>query len=467
VKQSPIVCVSKSYTANWPRSRTGEQLMMWEVPTDFPPGDWATRALRYGVAVLGLFIALGLVGCGGKSAPQAPPPPAVTVAHPVQKEVVEWDTYTGYLEAPESVNVAARVSGLITDVPFVEGSIVKKGDLLFVIDDRPFKADLDAKVADQQKAEAQLALDIITFNRVQGLQQSQAISQQDLDNAKANVDKDNASVAGAMAAVESSRLNLEWCKVLSPIDGRVSKKLVTAGNLVNGGQGQATLLTTIESVTPMYCYVDVDEHSVLKYQKLSGDKNFPCARNGKVPCYVQLSNESGFPHAGYIDFVDNHVDPTTGTLVVRGVLDNSDGLLTPGFFARLCIPGSGRYSTLLVPDTAIGNDQNQRIVLVVNDSNGVEARVVQVGALFGGLRSIVSGLEQGDWVITNGQMHARPGATVAPTEEAIPVDLAAFSDPGSGLAKIVPTTGAISPDEATISAPATEPSTQPTTGNRP
>ena len=300
----------------------------------------------------------------------------------------------------------------------------------------------------------------------EGLQKDSAVSQQDIDNAKANMDQADAAVAGAKAAVESSRLNLEWCRVLSPIDGRVSNKLVTVGNLVNGGQGQATLLTTIESVTPMYCYVDVDEHSVLKYQKLAFEKKLVNSRDGKVPCYVQLSNESGFPHEGYIDFVDNHVDPTTGTLVVRGVLENRSGLLTPGFFARLCIPGSGRYSTLLVPDTAIGNDQSQRTVLVVNNQNGVEARVVQLGALFGGLRSIVSGLKPDDRVIINGQMHARPGMTVAPTEQTIQVDSAAFSDPGSAVAQTIPTTEAISRAERRFGR-IRRPSTQPTTGNGP
>jgi membrane fusion protein, multidrug efflux system len=449
------------------RFSSGEPLSMTEMKKDFPWGDCAKKMRMYGIAVLTALIGVGVFGCGGKPPASEAPPPAVTVAHPVQKDVIEWDTYTGYLQAPESVNLAARVSGLITEAPFVEGSIVNKGDLLFVIDDRPFKADLDAKLAAQQVAEAQQKIAKITYGRLQGLRKDNAVSQQDIDNAKASIDQADATVAGAKAAVESSRLNLEWCKVLSPINGRVSKKLVTVGNLVNGGQGQATLLTTIESVTPMYCYVDVDEHSVLKYQKVAVERNFISDRNGKVPCYVQISNESGFPHEGFIDFADNHVDPTTGTLVLRGVLDNGSGLLTPGFFARLCIPGSGRYATLLVPDTAIGNDQNQRIVLVVNNENSVQARVVQVGALFGGLRSIVSGLNPDDLVIINGQMHARPGATVAPTVETIQVDSAAFSDPGSAVAPTIPTTEAISSPQTMNAAPATEPSTQPTTGNIP
>jgi RND family efflux transporter MFP subunit len=442
-----------------------DHLIMSKTTQDSGPGDGAKRLREYGLAVLAVVIAIGLCGCDSKSpAAQASPPAAVTVAYPVQKEVTEWDTYTGYLEAPESVSLAARVSGLITEAPFVEGSIVKKGDLLFVIDDRPFKADLDAKLAAQQVAEAQQAVARVTYDRLDKLRTDNAVSQQDLDNAKASIDQAVAAVAGAKAAVESSQLNLEWCKVLSPINGRVSNKLVTVGNLVNGGQGQATQLTTIESVTPMYCYVDIDEHSVLKYQKLAFEKKLVSARDGKVPCYVGLSNESGFPHEGFIDFVDNHVDPTTGTLRERGVLENNSGMLTPGFYARLCIPGSGQYQTMLVPDTAIGSDQNERIVLVVNDQNVVEARMVQMGALFGSLRSVVTGLKPNDRVIINGQMHARPGAPVAPTLEAIQIDSGAFSEPWSGGAGTIPTTEAI-PEEPTN--PATQPSTQSTTGNGP
>jgi len=204
---------------------------------------------------------------------------------------------------------------------------------------------------------------------------------------------------------------------------------------------------------------------VLKYQKLAFEKKLVSARDGKVPCYVGLSNEIGYPHDGFIDFVDNHIDPTTGTLRERGILENNSGLLTPGFFARLCIPGSGQYQTMLVPDTAIGSDQNQRIVLVVNDQNVVEARVVQMGALFGALRSVLSGLKPEDRVIINGQMHARPGAPVAPTEQTIQIDSAAFSDPGSGGARTIPSTEETSPGETAN--PAAEPSTQPTTGNNP
>jgi RND family efflux transporter MFP subunit len=399
------------------------------------------------VTRLSVLIVLGLGGCGGKPSQTQPPPPAVTVANPAVREVVEWDTYTGYLEAPESVNVAARVSGLIVDTPFVEGSIVKKGDLLFEIDQRPFKADLDAKVADEQKAEAQRALAKVTLDRLLTLAPNNAVSQQSVDDAKATLDQDDAAVAGAKAAVETSQLNLEWCKVVSPIDGRVSNKLVTVGNLVNGGAGQATLLTTIQSVDPIYCYVDVDEHSVLKYQKLAVEKKRVSARDARIPCFLQLSNEEGYPHAGVVDFVDNHVDPTTGTMRARGVFPNPTGLLTPGYFASLRVAGSGRYQTLLVPDSAVGSDQSEKILLLVNKENVVVPRIVQFGALFGDLRSIVNGLGADDRVIINGQMHARPGATVSPTMADIPVSPSLFPDTAP-------------PATQALAGPATDPATR-------
>ncbi|HEY4234812.1 MAG TPA: efflux RND transporter periplasmic adaptor subunit [Lacipirellulaceae bacterium] len=421
------------------------------------------------VAILISLIVTGLVGCHGKGpSAAAPPPPDVSVAYPVQKDVVEWDTYTGYLQAPDVANVAARVSGLIVEVPFEEGSIVKRGDLLAKIDDRPFKADLDSKQADQQKAEAALAIATVTYQRLVGLQKgnSGAVSQQDLDNAQATVEQTKAAVEGAKAAVESSRLNLEWCRVLSPIDGRVSYKWVTVGNLVNGGAGQATLLTTVQSVSPVYCYVDVDEHSVLKYQKLAAERALLSVRDGKVPCYVQLGNETGFPHKGVIDFLDNHVDATTGTLRMRGILENDTGTLIPGLFARLSVPGSGRYHAVLVPDTAIGNDQSQQNVLVVDKDNKVSARPVTLGATFGELRSVVSGISADDRIVVNGQMHARPGSVVAPIEVQIKVDESAFADPGAEVAGTSSTTDANSSGSAASASARSIPSARTATGTR-
>jgi RND family efflux transporter MFP subunit len=368
----------------------------------------------------------------------APPPPDVSVALPVTKDVVEWDTYTGHLQAPEMVNVVARVSGLIMDMPFREGAMVKKGDVLAVIDERPFKAELDSKEAELQKAQAALKIANVTFNRLSHLKQNTAgaVSQQDVDNAEAIVSQNRAAVGAAKAAVDSARLDLEWCRVLSPIDGRVSNKLVTVGNLVNGGAGfQTTLITTVQSVSPIYCYVDIDENSVLKYQRLAKERALLSVRNGKIPCYVQLADESDFSHKGVIDFVDNHVDATTGTMRIRGVLQNESGKLVPGMFARLSVPGSGRYTAVLVPDAAISNDQSQRDVLVVDKDNKVATRPVKLGALFGNMRSIVSGLGKDERIVINGQMHARPGAVVHPLEVKIKVDEANFADPGYEIAR--------------------------------
>jgi RND family efflux transporter MFP subunit len=390
------------------------------------------------LVVVTFSMAAVLSGCMGKFAPPpAPPPPAATVAHPLEKEVVEWDTFSGHLQSPEMANVAARVSGLVMQMPFTEGAIVKRGELLAVIDDRPFKADLDAKLADKQRAESTLALAKITHDRMIVLKKKNAVAEQDFDNSKAACDQAAAVLAGAKAAVATAQLNLEWCRVLAPIEGRVSDKLVTVGNLVTGGAGPApaTLLTTVTSVDPMYCYVDVDEHSILKYQKLAAERKLLSVREGKLPCYVGLENESGFPHEGFVDFMDNHIDPTTGTMRVRAVLPNKSGKLIPGYYARLRVPGSGRYRTLLLPDQAIGSDQNQHNVLVLDKDNNVQVRVVKLGALFGGLRAILSGITAEDRVVINGQMHARPGAKVQPKEEIIKADEGAFSDPGTAIAE--------------------------------
>jgi len=247
-------------------------------------------------------------------------------------------------------------------------------------------------------------------------------------------------VAGAEARVAAARLNVEWCRVLSPIDGRVSRKHVTEGNLISGADGQGTLLTTITSVDPIYCYVDVDEASSLKYAALAREGSRVSARQARIPTRLQLANETNYPHVGEVDFVDNRVDPDTGTIRGRGVFSNADGWLLPGLFARVRIPGSGRYDATLVPDSAITTDQSTKLLMVVDAKNVVEARPVRLGALFGDLRSIVSGVGPEDRVIINGLMSARPGAVVKAVEGQISLEsLPPEMSPTTAPAVAVPT----------------------------
>jgi RND family efflux transporter MFP subunit len=384
-----------------------------------------------------------LAGCDRPQPPPAPPPPAVTVSPAIEREVIEWDEYTGRLEPVESVEVRARVSGLIESAPFQEGTNVKKGDLLFVIDERPFKADLDSKIAEVAKAKAQLAQANADFKRFEEAVKSSAVSQKDYDSAKAAVDRANADVAAARAAEDASRLNVEWSRVASPIAGRVSNKVVTEGNLVNGGAGQATLLTTVVAQDPIYCYVAVDEASVLKYAQLARQGKRVSARYAKIPTFMGVASEPGFVHEGVVDFVDNRIDPGTGTIRGRGVFANPDGFLQPGMFARVRIPGSGRYTALLIPDVAIGADQNRRFVMVANADNVVEMRPVRLGTLFGDLRSIESGIKAGDRVIVNGLQRARRGTKVNPTEQPISPDALVLTAPGSPTTQALPATRAI------------------------
>jgi RND family efflux transporter MFP subunit len=369
--------------------------------------------------ILAAFLPLG---CGKEAPPPAPPPPAVTVTEPLEREVTDWDEYTGHLQSPQAANVAARISGFITETPFKEGSLVRQGDVLFVIDDRPFKADLDNKRATVTKDEAQVTLTKAQLTRYEDLLKKRAISQQDYDTNRANYEQAVAQVAADKAATETAQLNLDWTRVTAPISGRVGRLLVTVGNLVNGGAGQATLLTSVVSVDPMYCFVPVPERAFLKYQAYAAREKHAGVRDARIPCYVRLENETNFPHVGIIDFIDNNLDPGTGTILLRGVIPNPDGALTPGLFASMRINGGGSYKTLLVPDLAIGTEQNERFLLVVGPDNTVSSRKIKLGLLFGKLRSVVEGLNPHDRVVINGLQMAVPGNKVNPTEERIPDD---------------------------------------------
>ena len=368
-----------------------------------------------------LFILAGLIlllnGCKGQEAPP-PPPPKVTISQPVVRELIEWDEYTGRIEAVESVEVRARVNGYLESIHFQDGQIVKKGDLLFVIDPRPYQAELDRTEAELRLAKARLELAKNDLARAKKLLSARAISEEEADTRASDERVAQATVEQSEAAIQATKLNVEYTQVTAPISGRISRKLVTEGNLINGGTG-GTLLTTIVSLDPIYCYAEADEQSFLKYTRLAQEGKRPSSRQVRNPAYLALADETGFPHKGYIDFVDNQLDPNTGTIRGRGIFPNPDLTLTPGLFARVRIPGSGKYKAILVPDEAIGSDQSERFVMIVNNENTAEPRKVELGPIVNGLRIIREGLKPEDWVIVKGVQSVRPGVKVDPQKEKI------------------------------------------------
>ncbi len=358
-----------------------------------------------------------------KSAPGqagAPPPPTpVTVNQPISKEVVEWDEYQGRTEAVDSVEIRARVTGYLDSVNFKDGDEVKQGDLLFVIDPRAYKADLDRADADLLQAQTRFELASNDLVRAGRLLKAKAISEEEADSRAKAEREAAAAIQSSLASVETAKLNMEYTRVTAPVSGRIGRKMITVGNLVNGGMGVSTLLATIVSMDPIYCYFDVDEGAILKYQRLARDGKQENLDGGKVPCEVELGNEAGFPHKGLVDFVDNRLDPATGTLRVRGIFPNPDRVLQPGFFVRARVPGSSKYPALLIPDQAVGTDQSQKFVFIVDDNNTVQYSPVTLGPQVDGLRVIRSGLRTNDWVVVNGLMTIAPGAKVAPSKVGI------------------------------------------------
>jgi RND family efflux transporter MFP subunit len=359
-------------------------------------------------------------GCESQQKPAAAPP-KVTVSRPIVQEVIEWDEYTGRLEATETVEVRARVSGYLQSIHFKDGVLVKKGDLLFVIDPRPYQAEVDRVTAELQLAEARLELAKSDYARAQKLLQFRAMSQEEADTRAATERQAQQSVEAGRAAVKATKLDVEFTRVTAPISGRISRRLVTEGNLINGGSAESTLLTTIVSLDPIYAYFEADERSYLKYVRLSQNGQRPSSRDARNPIYLALADEKGFPRRGYIDFVDNRLDSKTGTMSGRAVFSNSDLALTPGLFARVRLQGSLRQDALLVPDEAINSDQAQKFVFVVNGENKVERRTVQVGALFQGFRVVAEGLTPDDWLVVSGLQRAKSGLTVTPERRDISV----------------------------------------------
>jgi membrane fusion protein, multidrug efflux system len=369
--------------------------------------------------------ALLLGGCGKSGGPQAPPPPQVSVAQVLVKQVKDWDEFTGRLQAVETVEIRPRVSGYIDKVAFTEGSLVKRGALLFVIDPRPYQAEYDRAAADLKRAKTALDLGRIELTRVQRLKDSGAVSQEELDQRKSAVAQQEADVAGAGAALESASLNLNFTKVTSPVDGRVSRAEVTRGNLVTGGSNGGTLLSSVVSMDPIYLYFDADEQSYLRYAQMARSGELPNSGDTGSPVQVGLANEEGFPHAGKVDFVDNQLNPQTGTIRARAVLQNKEGHFTPGMFARVQLLGSGEYSAVLIDDRAVNTDQSQKYVLVLGANDQIEYRKVKLGRVIGGLRVVREGLKAGDVIVVNGAQRVHPGVTVAPQRVTMGADGAA------------------------------------------
>jgi multidrug efflux system membrane fusion protein len=387
-------------------------------------GDKQLRALQVsrrfvqGTGRLGLIalIAGALTACGEKPQQQAAAaPPPVTVAQPVKRTVTDWDEFTGRFEAVEEVQVRPRVGGYVTNVEFKDGDMVHAGDLLYVIDSRPFEA--VAAQADGQLADARAKTELAKRDLDRGLAlvQSSAVSEQLVDQRRQALQAAHAAETQAEGTLKAAQLNVEFTHVLAPITGRVSRHLVSVGNLVQGSDtGTSTLLTTIVSVDPIYIYFDVDEATYLKNNRLWFEGKRPSSRDTANPVQVTLTGETNPSHDGHMDFLDNRLDVSTGTLRSRAVIGNHDLSILPGQFGRVRLIGSSPYEALLLPDTAIATDQSRKIVFVVKDDNTVEARAVVLGPLEEGLRVIRDGLKAEDHVIVDGLQRARVGAKVSP-----------------------------------------------------
>lgn len=364
-------------------------------------------------SLLLIFLAAhALSGCDSKPAAGPPPsPPAVTVAKPIPKTVAEWDEYTGRFVALETVEVRARVSGFIDSVKFREGQIVRKDDLLFIIDQRPYKIAVEQAKADLDRAKAKLEIASLDVRRATPLLQSQTVTEREFDTRKATERDAAAQVAAAEAVLKQAELNLEWTEVRAPIAGRISDRRVDAGNLVTGGQTGATLLTLIVSTDPIHFVFDGTEVDFLHYLRLASDGVRKSSRDAQNPVSVRLADETEYKHYGKMDFVDNVINEKTGTIRGRAIFENKDGLFTPGNFGRLRLFG-GEREALLIPDSAIVSDQSRKIVYVVADDGMVSMKTVELGPIVEGLRLIRQGIAATDRVVIEGLQRARPGQKV-------------------------------------------------------
>lgn len=370
-------------------------------------------------------IALAFGACRKKETPPPAGPIPVNVVVAVEKEVTDWDEFTGRIEAVESVEIRPRVSGYLTEIHFKAGDIVQKGAPLFTIDPRPYQADLNRAAANLEQAEAQLKLAEIDFQRAEQLRKTALISAEAFDQKTASLQQAQAVTRASAAAKETAALNLDFTRIKSPIDGRVSNERITVGNLVQSGTGADGVLTTVVSVDPFYVYVDADENGVLKFIKLHAEGKRKSAREAKVPAFIRLGNEEGFPHEGYLDFVDNRLDPATGTLRVRGVFKTWNSMLAPGFFVRMRVPNGVPSPVILLPDEVMSSQQGVKYVYVVKPDRTIERRNLETGIVNDGWRIVHSGVKAGEQVVSTRLQILRPGMTVQP----IPSDGPALPKP--------------------------------------
>ena len=370
-------------------------------------------AVRCIVAAM-LCLAGIIVASGCSREMTAPPPPETNVAQVISRRITDWDEFTGRFQAVESVEVRPRASGYIDQVLFREGQLVKKDEVLFVIDRRPYQADYDRARAGLALANSQYELAKLEAERVQKLKDSGAVSREELDQRVSLLNQQEAGVTAAKAALDSAGLMLSFTKVIAPIDGRVGRAEVTRGNLVTGGNTGGTLLTTIVSLDPIYVYFEGDENAYLRYTALAREGERASSRDVRNPVRVGLADEQGFPHEGRMDFVDNQLNVTTGTIRGRAVLDNREGRFTPGLFARIQLLGTAEHDAILIEERAVGTDQSQNFVLVVGKDNKLEYRAVELGRSTEGLRIVRKGLKPDEVIVTAGLQRVRPGMQITP-----------------------------------------------------
>lgn len=403
------------------------------------------KAALVAAPVLGGALFLALHTRSEARLPKAEPTlPEVTVAEVIHKPLREWQEFSGRLQAVDTVEVRPRVSGFVDRVTFTDGARVKKGDLLFKIDPRPFQDEVDRLTAERTRAAADHELARANHARAEGLIGAHAISREEYERLAAA----EISAKGALDSVSSSlaaaRLNREFTEVRAPIDGHVSHALITAGNLVSS----ASVLTTVVSDDPVYAYFDADESTYLRYRQLNAARGAQAP--GTAGVYMGLVDEEGYPHAGTLDFVDNRVDPTTGTIRARAVFDNHEGRFTPGLFARIRLVGGAESETVLVEERAIGIDLGRNYVLALTSANHIEQRFVELGPDVDGLRVIRQGLSAGDTVVVNGLQRARPGQAVSASRVPMDADRVGLRQIGAPATPATPPVAAPKPQGALV-----------------